>query len=122
MSSYPPRQFKHPLQHHPHRLSFQSMSEASEDASRQAIPAEPASLPSRRKRRGEFFPMLNSSDSFQFEDDALDVQALATRETPAMMPEIAQHHGELLIPPKLSLRPQGLLWPKTGQATNASQS
>lgn len=97
------------------------MSEASEDASRQAIPATPASLPSQGKHRGEFFPMLNLSDSFQFEDNALDVQALATRETPAIMPEIAQHHGEMLIPPKLSLKPQGLLRPKTGQAVNASQ-
>src|SRR2546429_6492535 len=103
MSSYPPRQFKHPLRHDPHGLSFQSMSEASEEASRQAIPAAPASLPSQGKRRGEFFPMLNASDSSQFEDDALDVQALARRETPAIMPEIGHHHGEMLIPPKLSL-------------------
>ncbi len=98
------------------------MSEASEEASRQAIPAAPASLPSQGKRRGEFFPMLNSSDSFQFEDDALDVEDLATQETPVIMPEIGHHHGEMLIPPKLSLRPQGLLRPKTGQAVNASQS
>jgi O-antigen/teichoic acid export membrane protein len=98
------------------------MSEASEDASGQAIPAAPASLPGLGKRRGGFYPRLSSSGFFQFEDDASDGQTLATRETPVIMPELAHSHGELLIPPKLSLRPQGLLWPKTGQATNASQS
>src|SRR5436305_95438 len=121
MSSYPPRQFKHPFWNHAHELNLQSMPETSEGDSGPLTPAVPTSVFGHGKHRGGFYPILNSSGLLQSEDDGLDVQALETRETPVVMPEPVQNYNEKVIPPKLSLKPQGLLRPRKGQATNVSQ-
>jgi len=121
MSSYPPRQFKHPFWNHAHELNLQSMPETSEGDSGPITPAAPTPVFGQGEHRGGFYPILNPSGLLKFEDDGLDAQALETRETPVVMPKPVQNYNEKVIPPKLSLKPQGLFRPKTGEATNTSQ-
>src|SRR5437667_11992642 len=102
MSKYPARQFKRPPGQHPHSLNMQPMAAASGDTSSQ-MTSEVG------KRRGEFLLTPSLPVPSQSASDVPDVPAQVKAKTPVVMPTPVQNCDEMVIPPKLTLKLQGLL-------------